>query len=60
MRKRWRKRCRKRIPPPALGHLGKLGFLSFSKIIPPLGGSTQKKYFEVTHRDHGVVHAKFG
>ncbi len=60
LRKRCCKRCRKRTTPPALGHLGKFGFLSFSKIIPPLGGSTQKKYFEVTHRVQGEVHAKFG
>ncbi len=60
MRKRCRKRCRKRIPPSFLGHMGKVIFFSFSKIIPPLGGSTQKKYFEVTHRYQWVAHAKFG
>ncbi len=32
----------------------------FPKIIPSLGGPTQKKYFEVTHRVQGEVHAKFG
>ncbi len=36
-----------------------LGFLSFSKLYP-LGGGTQKKYFEVTHRVQGEAHAKFG
>ena len=50
-------------PPPPKGFCckswaiwGKFGFLRFSKILPPLGGSTPKRYF----RDHGVVHAKFG
>ncbi len=53
--------CRKRIPPSVQGHMGKvLYFLSFSKIIRPLRGSTQKKYYEVTHRVQGEVHAKFG
>ncbi len=28
--------------------------------MPPLWGSTWKKYFEVSHRDYGVSHAKFG
>ncbi len=40
--------------------LGKFGFLSFSKIIPPPGGVNPKKYFEVTHRVQGEAHAKFG
>ncbi len=54
------KRCRKRIPPSALGLIGKVWFFSFSKIIPSLVGSTQKKNFEVTHRDQRVANAKFG
>ncbi len=37
-----------------------LDFLSFSKIIPPWGRVNAKKYFEITHRYQGVLHAKFG
>ena len=40
--------------------MGKFGFFEFFKNYAPLGGSTQKKYFEVTHRAHGMAHAKFG
>ncbi len=59
--KRFRKRCSKIIPPSVLGHLGKvLIFLFFQNYTLPGGGATQKKYFEVTHRVQGEVHAKFG
>ncbi len=45
---------------PSWAIWGKFRFLSFSKIIPPMGGVNPKKYFEVTHRGQGEVHAKFG
>ncbi len=39
---------------------GEVGIFEFFQNYTPLGGSTQKKYFEVTHRVQGEVHAKFG
>ncbi len=55
-----RKRCRKRIPPSVLGHMGKVRIFEFFQKIPPLRGVNLKKYFKVTHRDQGEDHAKFG
>ncbi len=47
-------------PAPSLAIWGKFGFFEFFQNYTPLGGSTEKKYFEVTHRVQGEVHAKFG
>ncbi len=48
--------------PPSLAILrGSCVFLSFCKIMLPLGGGlTPKEYFEVTYRAKGVLHIKFG
>ncbi len=48
-----RKKYCKRIPPSVQGHLGAIWIFEFSQNysrIPPFGGSTQNKLFEVTHR----------
>ena len=43
-------------PPPSWAVLGKFGFLSFSKIIPPLGGgSTQKSISRLLSRTRGYL-----
>ncbi len=60
LRKKCRKMCRKRIPPSLLGHMGKVWIFKFLQNYTPPEGPTQKKYFEVTHRDLRVAHAKFG
>ncbi len=52
-----RKMCRKRIPPSVLGHMGKVGIFEFFQNYTPPGGVNPKKYFEVTHRVQGKVHA---
>ncbi len=43
-----------------LGHVGKFGYFHFFKLYHPLGVVNQKKFFKVTHRVQGEVHAKFG
>ncbi len=48
---------------PSWAILGKFGFLElFQNYTSPGGGqaANPKKYFEVTHRVQGEVHAKFG
>ena len=41
---RCRKRCCKRILPSVLGHMGKFGYFSFSKIIPPWGANPKEVF----------------
>ena len=41
-----RKRCRKRIPPSVLGHMGKVRIFEFFQKIPPLGGGQPEKVFQ--------------
>ncbi len=60
MGKKCRKRCSNRIPPSALGHMGKVLIFEFFQNYTPFGGDNPKKYFEDTHRYQGVLHAKFG